>query len=185
MILEAVLDLYAARWGEPARTVNFQVGEFSGDIDKWSAETTPEGLNLYATVGGERSTDDRARSPASNGILHRAAGDGRGGEPSGCARALFSKEEVAVDHGHTVPADGPLWPGTQMRRFLVMRPLGDIIQQLTLGYGTHVELLQALPIFHSEFAFKTDQRRRSAAAAMGAVSGAFWDPNREPEPAVR
>ena len=186
MILDAVRDLYVARWGGPARTANFQVGEFSVDVYKWSAETTPEGVNMYATVGAS------ARPMVGRDPLHRTeffigllpAMDAVASPLA--ALALYSaREDVSVDHGHTVPADGPLWPGTQMRRFLVMRPLGDTIQPLTLADGTHIEFLQALPIFDSELAFKTDHGAEALLERWEQSQVPFWDPNRTPEPAVR
>lgn len=185
MILEAVRDLYVARWGEPARTANFQVGEFAVDVYKWSAETTPEGVNLYATVGAS------ARPMVGRDPLHRTefftgllpAMDAVA-SPLAALSLHAAREEVVVDHGHTVPADGPLWPGTQMRRFLVMRPIGDIIQPLTLADGTHIEFLQALPIFDSEFAYKTDRGAEALMERWELSQVPFWDPNRTPEPAI-
>lgn len=147
---------------------------------------TPEGVNLYATVGGS------ARPAVGRDPLHRSeffigllpAMDAVASPLA--ALALYSaRENVAVDHGHTVPADGPLWPGTQMRRFLVMRPLGDIIQPLTLADGTHIESLQALPIFDSEFTFKTNRGAEALLERWEQSQVPFWDPNRTLEPAGR
>lgn len=186
VIVEAVRDLYAARWGEPARKANFQVGEFSVDIYKWSAESTPEGVNLYATAGasswpmtgrtpGHRVEFFLGLLPAMDAVASPLA-----------ALALYAaREKVAVDHGHTVPGDGPLWPTTEMRRFLVMRPLGDIIQPLTLSDGTHVDFLQALPIYESEFAYKTEHGAEALLELWEQSQVPFWDPNRAPEPVGR
>jgi hypothetical protein len=186
MILEAVRDLYLARWGEPARMANFQVGELSVDIYKWSAETTPEGVNLYATVGASArpmvGRDPLHRSEFFIGLLPEMDAVA---SPLAALALYSAREKVAVDHGHTVPADGPLWPGTQMGRFLVMRPLGDIVQALTLADGTHIEFLQALPIFDSEFAFKTDRGAEALLDRWEQSQVPFWDPNRTPETAAR
>lgn len=185
MILEAVRDLYVARWGEPSRTANFRVGEFAVDVFKWSAETIPEGVNLYATVGAS------ARPLAGHEPLHRTeffvgllpAMDAVASPLA--ALALYSaREGVAVDHGHTVPAEGTLWPGTEMRRFLVMRPISDIIHPLTLADGTHIEFLQALPIFDSELTYKTDNSAEALLELWEQSQVPFWDPNRRPEPAI-
>jgi hypothetical protein len=185
MIVEAVRELYVARWGEPTRTANFQVGEFAVDVYKWNAETTPEGVNLYATVGAS------ARPMVGRDSLHRTeffigllpAMDAVA-SPLAALGLYSAREGVAVDHGHTVPVDGGLWAGTEMRRFLVMRPVGDIIQPLTLADGTHIEFLQALPIFDSELAYKTDHGAEALLERWEQSQVPFWDPNRTPEPSV-
>jgi hypothetical protein len=179
MIIEAVRDLYRARWGEPARTASFRVDEFSVDVYKWSVETTSEGVDLYATVGAS------ARPILGRDPLHRSEfflgllpGLDAVASPLAALAAYAAREGKVVGHGDTVPSEGPLWPGTQMRRFLVMRPLGDIIQPLTLADGTHIEFLQALPIFESELAFKTDHDAEALLGRWEQLRVPFWDPNR-------
>ena len=49
------------------------------------------------------------------------------------ALGLYSAREGVVDHGHAVPADEPLWPGTEMRSFIVLRPLGNFLPPLELA----------------------------------------------------
>jgi hypothetical protein len=56
---------------------------------------------------------------------------------------------------------------------------------LTLADGTHIEFLQALPIFDSEFAFKTDHGAEALLDRWEKSRVPFWDPNRTPAPAVR
>jgi hypothetical protein len=183
MILEAVRDLYIARWGEPSRTADFRVGEFTVSVYKWSSEATPEGVNLYATVGAS------APSMAGRDPLHRVEffigllPEMDAVASPLAALALYSaRAGVAVDHGHTVPSDGALWPGTKMRRFLVMRPVSDIIQPLSLADGTHIEFLQALPMFDSEMAYKTEHSAEALLERWHRAKVPFWDPNRTPEP---
>jgi len=67
-------------------------------------------------------------------------------------------------------------------RFLVMRPVSDIIQPLTLADGTHIEFLQALPIFDSEMAYKTEHSAEALLERWHRAKVPFWDPNRTPEP---
>lgn len=183
MIVDDVRDLYLAQWGQPSRTANFRVGEFEVDVLKWNAETTPEGVNLYATVGAS------ARPTVGRDHLHRAeffigllpAMDAVASPLA--ALALYSaREQVSVDHGHTVPAEGPLWSGTEMHRFLVMRPISDIIQPLTLVDGTHIDFLQALPIFDAELAYKNDHSAEALLERWEQSQVPFWDPNRRPPP---
>jgi hypothetical protein len=51
MVTDAVRDLYLARWGAPSRNARFRVDGLDVEIFKWSANVTPEGVNLFANVG--------------------------------------------------------------------------------------------------------------------------------------
>ncbi len=153
---DELLELYLAKWGAPSRNARFEVDGLEIEIFKWNADANPEGVNLYATMGAsarvmaDRDPDHRVEffvglMPAKDDVASPLA-----------ALALYpTRERVTLDHGHTVPAEGLLWAGTDMRRFLVVRPVGDIIPPLELSDGLHVEFLQAIPIFDSELAYKT------------------------------
>lgn len=179
MVVEAVRDLYRARWGEPARTARFDVGDLGIEILKWDADANPEGVVLYATLGvsgrpvADRDPDHRVEFfvglvPEQDGIASALA-----------ALGLYpAREGVALDHGHTVPADEPLWPGSQMHVFLVVRPRPDFLPALALQRGFHVEFLQAIPVFERELAFK---RKHGAEALLRRWEEAdvhFWDSER-------
>jgi hypothetical protein len=155
----------------------FRVAGLEVEVFKWNAE----GVNLYATVGAS------ARPMAGRDPNHRVeffAGllPAKDEVPSPLAAlALYpTREGVALDHGHTVPADGPLWPGTDMGLFLVLRPIGDIIPPLELPGGLHVDFLQAIPIFESELAYKTEHGAEALLLRWEASRVPFWDPNRSP-----
>ena len=183
-VADAVRDLYRARWGEPARQARFDVGEYGIEVLKWDADANPEGVNLYATVGAStrpligRGPKHRVEFfvglvPAQDGIASALA-----------ALGLYSEREgVALDEGHTVPGGGSLWPGSQMRAFLVMRPSPDFLPALQLPDGLHVEFLQAIPIFDSELAFKADRGADALMRRWKDVGVPFWNSDREPEPA--
>jgi suppressor of fused protein SUFU len=101
------------------------------------------------------------------------------------ALTLYSvREGIAVNHGDTVPADGPLWPGTDMPRFLVLRPIGDVVSPLELPDGMHVEFMQAIPIFETELAFKARHGASELLEYWQESGVAFWNPVRSPEPAL-
>ncbi len=185
MMTDAVRDLYVARWGMPSRNARFEVDGMAVEVFKWNAEVNPEGVNLYATIGASawpmagRDPNHRVEFfvgllPAKDEIASPLA-----------ALALYpARDCVAVDHGHTVPAEGPLWAGTNMRWFLVLRPLGDIISPLVLPDGVHVEFLQAIPIFESELAYKSEHTAEGLLRRWEELRVPFWDPNRSPEPAL-
>lgn len=184
MITGAVRDLYLARWGEPSRKAAFRVAGLEVEVYKWDAEASSEGVALYATIGSSAhpmpGRDPKHRVEYFLGLLPP-----RDAVASPLAAlALYSaREGVAVGHGDTVPADGPLWPGTGMRRFLVLRPSGDIISPLELPDGMHVEFMQAIPIFESELAYKARHSAKELLEHWQESGVAFWNPGRLPEPA--
>jgi hypothetical protein len=154
------------------------------DIFMWNAEANPEGVNLYATIGAS------ARPMAGHDPNHRVEffvgllpAKDEIASPLAALALYPTREGVAVDHGHTVPGDGPLWPGTDMRRFMVLRALGDVIPPLELPDGMHVEFLQAIPIFESELAYKSGHSAEALLRRWEESRVRFWDPNRSPEPA--
>jgi hypothetical protein len=146
MSTDAVRGLYIARWGKPSRNARFQVDGFEVEIIKWSADVSREGVNLYVTIGatarplagrdpGHRAEFFTGLLPARDEIASPLA-----------ALALYSaREGIALDHGHTVPAGGPLWPGSDMRWFLVLRPVGDIVAPLELLAGVHIDFCKRFP----------------------------------------
>lgn len=184
MITDAVRDFYVARWGAPSRNARFEAGEATVEIFKWNAEANPEGVNLYATIGA--SAQPMAdHDPTHRVEFHLGLLPAKDDIASPLASlALFPHTEgVALDHGHTVSADKPLWPGTDMRRFLIMRPLADIIPPLVLPDGVHVEFLQAIPIYESELAYKREHTADGLIQRWEKSLVPFWDPNRSPDPA--
>jgi Suppressor of fused protein (SUFU) len=185
-VADAVRDLYHVRFGEPARRARFEVDEYTIDVLKWDADVNPEGVNLYATVGASSwpraGVDPKHRlefftglTPAQDDIASPFA-----------ALGLYSaREGVALDHGHTVRTDRPLWPGSRMRAFLVMRPSPGYIPALDLPDGLHVEFLQAIPVFDSEIVFKANHGADTLMSHWEEVGVPFWDSDRGPEPPRR
>jgi hypothetical protein len=184
MIADAVRDLCIARWGQPSRKATFEVDEFEVDIFKWSAELNSEWVNLYVTIlasarpMAERNPDHRVEFfaglfPAKDEIASPLA-----------ALAVYPwRAGVVLDHGHTAPADGPLWPGTEMKRFLLLRPLSDVALPFDLPGEMHVEFLQAIPISESEFAYKSGHSAEALIRRWEESHVPFWDPTRRPVPA--
>jgi hypothetical protein len=179
MIIDAVRDLYRARWGEPSRQARFDVGEFGIEILKWAAASSPEGVALYATVGASAwplvGRDPNHRIEFFVGLLP---------EEDGIASALAAlglysvREGVALDHGHTAPGEGALWPGGAMDAFLVMRPREGFLPALDLSDGLHAEFLQAIPIYDSDRAFKTEHGADALMQRWEQDGVRFWDPGR-------
>jgi hypothetical protein len=179
VIAEAVFDHYRARWGEPSRRARFEVEGLGIDVLKWDAEASPEEAALYATVGAStwplNGRDPEHRVEFFAGLLP---------EQDGIASALGAlglyhvRERLVLDHGHTVPAGGPLWPGTAMDSLLVMRPRAGFLPALQVPNGVHVEYLQAIPIYESDRAFKAEHGAEALLRRWERERVQFWDPNR-------
>ena len=114
-VLDAVREVYRARWGIPSRQAAFRNGYDKIEIFKWDSASNDLGVDLYATLGA--SAEDMPGTE----LGHRAEyflglKPGRDDVASALAAlGLFARREgELVDHGHTVPAEGPLWPGTEM-----------------------------------------------------------------------
>jgi len=181
-IADAVEDLYVAHWGNPSRRAHFEEEQFAIDVLKWDEATTAEGVTLYATVGSSTSIAEPAGGhlvefvlgllPSRDEVATSLAGLG----------LYAAHNETTLDHGHTVPADGPLWPGTMIHTFLVARPLPDFLPPLVLPERVHVEFLQAIPIFDSERAYKSERGTEALLSLWESQQVRFWDPDRAPVP---
>ena len=184
-IVAAVRDLYRAHWGEPSRMARFDSGEYEIEIYKWNAEANPEGVNLYATVGASAwPSEEQHPSHRNEFFLGLLPARDEVASPL-AALGLYSVQQgVRVDHGHTVPASAPLWPGTHMDTFLVLRPIVEMVPTVEIGGDLHVELLQAIPIFASERAYKATHGPEALLRRWEDRKVQFWDPDRSPEPAA-
>jgi hypothetical protein len=183
MIRDEVDKHYRETWGAPSRTARFRRGEYSGDIYKWDTDSNTEGVTLHASLGASsyfmegEPTRHRIEffvglDPARDEIASPLAG-----------LALYATEHrTHVGHGHTVPGGQPLWAGTEMRAFLVVRPRVDIIPLLNAGDGTHVEFLQAIPVYPSEMRFKKEHQAEGLLERWRQAQVPFWNPDRKPEP---
>jgi hypothetical protein len=174
-----VHELYRTRWGEPSRTASFCTRDLEIEVLKWDAASSPEGVALYATVGASArplaGEDPRHRVELFLGLLPEQDDVA---SPLAALGLYPAVERVALDHGHTVPADEPLWPGTTMAAFLVVRPRPDFLSPQELASGLHVEFLHAIPIFESERAFKVEHGAEALLRRWEAERVPFWASDR-------
>ena len=154
------------------------------EIYKWDAAANGEGVDLYLTLGA--SAEDMPGTEPGHRVEYLVGlQPGRDDVASPLAAlGLYARREgETVDHGHTVPAGGSLWPGTEMSAFLVLRQVGEILPTLTLPDGVHVEFLQAVPVFDSELRFKAARGAEALLQRWQSAGTPFWDPRRRAEPA--
>jgi suppressor of fused protein SUFU len=183
MIRKVVDKHYRELWGAPSRTARFRRNDYSVDIYKWEASVNREGVTVYTTLGAScytmvgAPTEHRVEffvglDPARDEIASPLAG-----------LALYAAEhQTVVAHGHTVPVGQPLWLGTEMSAWLVLQPLSEIIPPLHTVDGTHVEFLQAIPLYPSELAFKKAHQAEGLLEKWRQAKVPFWNPDRKPEP---
>ena len=182
-IQHKILERYETQFGVPSRRARFDVDNHRMEICKWSAESSGEGVAIYATLGAS------GRPPHALPTTHRHEYFiGLNPERDDVARALAvlgiheARQREELDHGHALTLDWPLWEGAQFRTFLVMRQRGEIIPTLSLPDGLHVEFLQAIPVFDSELDFKRIHGVDALVRHWADGQVAFWDPMRVAEP---
>ncbi len=186
MILDDVKQHYTSALGEPSRRASFQIDAYSAEVYKWSADQNPQGVALYASIGASRDPltgmDSSHRVEFFIGFLP---------EQDSVARPLAM---VALDpvlhgstlgHGETVTYPEPLWPGTEMCSFLILRPQTHVIPDLMLPGGLHVEFMQLVPLFPSELEFKIAHDEDELMEELERAGVPFWEPDREPLTAAR
>ncbi len=150
------------------------------EIYKWDESTTAEGVALYCTLGAStcpiKDNDPSHRVeffigliPARDTIASAFA-----------ALGLYAKREgVVLDHWHTVSAGAPLWEGSGMRTFLVVRPKLGFMAPLESENGLHVHFLQAIPIFESERVFVSGRGVEALLDRWAQDGVPFWSPDRD------
>ncbi len=185
MILDEVKEHYRNLWGQSSRRASFRLSGHLVEVWKWNAESNPQQVNMYATlgcsahvvagydndhrveffVGLQPSEDDVARSLSM--LAFEAMGN-----------------KVELGHGHSMTFPEPLWRGTRMNAFLVIRPRVQVIPARSSAGGLHVEFLQAIPVYESEVAFKAKHRTEALLQRWEAAHVAFWNPQRAPQPGL-
>lgn len=118
--VDAVRDLYRARWADPTRQARFRVDDLEIEIYKWDAAVNGEGVDLYATVGASlEDMPGAASGRRAEHVVGLLPGEDDVASPLAALGLFARREGQPIDHGHSVPADGALWPGTAMRTFLL------------------------------------------------------------------
>lgn len=180
-VVGAVRDSYRAKWGKSLETAEFKTGKYKVEVQKWDARSNPDGAVIYATIGA--SLWPLAGRPSNQriefflGLLRPQ--DEVASSLSGLA--LYSERQgVAIDHGNTVPSAEPLWPGSAMTTFLVIRARTGFPTPLEMPDGTHVEFLQAIPIFESERAYKKEHGVDALLECWSEAHTPYLDPDRSP-----
>lgn len=182
-VVDAVRHHYVRLWGKPSRVAEFATHDEHVEVHKWDKARTSQGVTVYASLGASAAdmpgTDHGHRveylvglQPGQDDIASELA-----------SLSLWARQkDVTVGHGHTVGGDWPLWRGTAMTKFLILKPESDLVPALELEDGVHVQFLQAVPIFDSERRFN---HHHGVAALLKIWEDAhvpFWNPQRSAHP---
>ena len=179
-LIQSVREHYQNLWGEPSREAHFEIMGKETDLFKWDADLNPEKVFLYATAGMSEyplaDYDPTHRLELYTGLLPER--DEIANPLSLLALSpVIRNTHLAANHTMTFPE--PLWPGTDMRGFLVRKPKVEIVPSLALK-EVHVEFLQVIPVFPSEIAFKSKHGADALIQAWHEAKIAFWNPDRSP-----
>lgn len=185
MTSENVRAHYLSVWGEPSREAVFSLGEHKIEIFKWSHDRTDEGVNLYATCGAGRvalsGSDGGHRVEFVTGLLPEEDGIARGLAILG----TYPLTGHSISYGESITLPDPLWPGGRMKSFLAVRPMEDLVRDLALPDGSHVQFMNVVPVYESELKLRNG---RSAEWLIGELNDngvPWWDPRREPLQGMR
>jgi hypothetical protein len=176
---DAVTEHYVRELGDSFRRIEYDVRGMPITVMAWTPDNNPQGVHLYATVGASR----RPLGESQSGHRFELIGGALPNEPrlahvlslAAAYPALFGEP---LGHGHSIPYEEPLWPGTDMQKVLVVRPLEDLVSRLELPDGSHVEFLNALPVYEEEVAFKSTHGLDRLRDAWQTGNIPFWDPRR-------
>lgn len=174
---------YVGTWGAPSSIARFDLEGRQVDVQKWEASTTTEGVAIYATIGASdmpmREADPLHRVEF---VVGQLPANDDVALPLAVLASYPSRLGAVVVPGEAVTLKERLWPGTQMRSFLVMNQVGELIAPLELDDGGHVGFLQAIPVHESEVSFKTQHGVDALLERWQQLRHPFWDPNRHAEP---
>jgi hypothetical protein len=178
---EAIEAHYVACLGHPGRRARFRTGDRVIEILKWNADANPQGVALYATLGGSdqppsTGADPTHRSEFVLGLLPEE-------DAVASALATLALHAGELGHGHTMRFGEPLWADARMNGFLVMRPIEPVVPTLEFPDEKHCEFLDAIPIYESEVDFKARHGAERLMDVWQEAQVPFWDPNRDPLPA--
>lgn len=147
-----VAKYYESLWGRPSRTLDFRGSGARVEVHVWRPGDTDEGVALYATVGAsEGRAAGRHRVEFVLGLLP----EWDGVISSVASLGAFPILAGEIDKGDTVTLGEPLWPGTEMRAFLMVPEVEDFLPPL-ITRKKHVQFLRALPIYDSEIDLKNE-----------------------------
>jgi len=182
-ILDRVRAHYVARLGQPAQSAAFRFHGESIEVYKWDAHLNPQGVTLYATVGSSAhaapETDATHRVEFFVGLEPPEDDVAR---PLAMVAMDSGLNGEILDDGHSITYPDPLWAGTAMNAFLVLRPRAEIVAPLVLPDGVHVEFHQLIPVFAAEIEYKARHGLGNLLHRWESSGVPFWNPRRSAPP---
>jgi hypothetical protein len=163
-----VVDALVDRWGKPDRYARFETESILVEVLKYDPQTTKEGVVIYATAtSGPSPSGHLSEFILGLDVAHDDVADP-------LAQLSAFARSTAVHDGDTVPIDGPLWAGSEFRRFLAMKQVESILGPFEID-GRHVEFMNAIPIYESELPIKSALGGRGFVDELRRQGIGFWD----------
>lgn len=183
MILDSVRDHYLGVLGPPSREAQFGSLGFSVEVLKWNAESNPEGVAIYASIGAS-AHPMKGHNPSHRfefflGLLPEMD---RSAISLGAVSLDSRVNDSTLDYWHLYTYEEHLWPGTEMNSFLLAKPVEEIIPGLVFPDGIHIEFVQLIPLFPSEADYVRSTNGPALLDAWRSLGVPFWDPHRIPWP---
>jgi hypothetical protein len=174
-LASAVWRHYQAAWGVPVRRAKFRKEPFTLEIGKWDLIGTEKGVVVYATVGaGLVQASGEHRLEVVTGLAPEC--DAVAGV---LASLAVTEGLIRLAHGSTINFGEPLWDGTGMSSFLVLKE-DQVVEQVSLPDWTHCDFISAIPIFAAEREICEEQGVGLLFAAWERHRVQFWNPTRDP-----
>lgn len=170
---EESLGQLPTAWGRPSRSARFETRNNAVNVHKFEARATGQGVVLYVTVT-EGNLPAAHRVEFVLGLL-----TARDDVASPLAALAIYNLRASLHHGDTVPASGPLWRGTSMRRFLVMDQRTPVVGPFATE-DARTDVLQVIPLYESEVDLKAKLGADGMLQTMLDQRIGFWDPDRPP-----
>ncbi|CAB4915276.1 unannotated protein [freshwater metagenome] len=131
MISDAEVDDHlSGHFGQPTKSATFTWGAREVHVRHWDSGRTGEGVDLYVTVGARMA---RSGLHATEFFIGLTPGQDAVAGPLAALWHYQDKHNVTRDHGHTVPVEEPLWPGTALNTMLVVRQADSVLPALAAG----------------------------------------------------
>lgn len=183
VILDDVRSHYRRTWGEPTEVFTFR-GVVAGLVEvwKWSEDSTPEGVVFYATIGAsERPMRGVSELHRVEYFMPLLPADDAAAEVMAGVAVYPRLQNVALDHGHTIPISGLTWNGVPLPRVVMIRQSNSmVIPTLLLENDVHVEFLETVPIYEAEFEYKAQHGVEALLREWHNREVPYWESGRPP-----
>jgi hypothetical protein len=178
-LTDTVARHYSAQFGPARRVERCRRVQSEVAVYVWGPEDIDEGVWLYATAGASEQAWAGMPPSHRHEVFLGLDEDVPGADSTLAGLARYSEDfGIPLGHGHTVPAGGPVWEGTQMNTLLLLEPRTKIIDDYD-SHEFHVIWLQALPLYENEREVKVREGADALMTEFERRNVPFWSASRK------